>query len=52
MQHDTFLADRTRNMGSSAIREILKLAARPDIISLGGGMPSPDAFPTEFIDEL
>ncbi|MFW6223699.1 MAG: PLP-dependent aminotransferase family protein [Spirochaetota bacterium] len=52
IQQETFLADRTRNMGSSAIREILKLAARPDIISLGGGMPSPDAFPTEFIDEL
>jgi 2-aminoadipate transaminase len=52
MQHDTFLAGRTHTMGSSAIREILKLAARPDIISLGGGMPSPDAFPTEFIDEL
>ena len=52
MQQDTFLAGRTRNMGSSAIREILKLAAQPDIISLGGGMPSPDAFPTEFIDEL
>ncbi|MFP4637143.1 MAG: PLP-dependent aminotransferase family protein [Spirochaetaceae bacterium] len=47
-----FLAPRTRNMGSSAIREILKLAAQPDIISLGGGMPSPDAFPTDIVDEL
>lgn len=52
MQSEDFLAARTQHMGSSAIREILKLAARPDIISLGGGMPSPDAFPTEFIDEL
>jgi 2-aminoadipate transaminase len=52
MHTEEFLAGRTRNMGSSAIREILKLAAQPDIISLGGGMPSPDAFPTEFIDEL
>jgi 2-aminoadipate transaminase len=52
MQGDSLLAGRTQNMGSSAIREILKLAAQPDIISLGGGMPSPDAFPTEFIDEL
>jgi 2-aminoadipate transaminase len=52
IQSEQFLAGRTRTMGSSAIREILKLAAQPDIISLGGGMPSPDAFPTEFIDEL
>jgi 2-aminoadipate transaminase len=49
---DELLAHRTQNMGSSAIREILKLAAQPDIISLGGGMPSPDAFPTQFIDEM
>ena len=49
---DDLLAHRTQNMGSSAIREILKLAAQPDIISLGGGMPSPDAFPTQFIDEM
>lgn len=52
MTVEDMLASRTQNMGSSAIREILKLAAQPDIISLGGGMPSPDAFPTEYIDEL
>ncbi|MFO8065384.1 MAG: PLP-dependent aminotransferase family protein, partial [Spirochaetia bacterium] len=52
MKIDKMLASRTQNMGSSAIREILKLAASPDIISLGGGMPSPDAFPTDFVDEM
>lgn len=34
-------------MGSSAIRELLKLTEQPDIISFGGGMPAPDVFPTE-----
>ncbi len=34
-------------MGSSAIRELLKLTEQPDIISFGGGMPAPDVFPAE-----
>jgi 2-aminoadipate transaminase len=34
-------------MGSSAIRELLKLTEQPDIISFGGGLPAPDVFPTE-----
>jgi 2-aminoadipate transaminase len=34
-------------MGSSAIRELLKLTEKPDIISFGGGMPAPDVFPVE-----
>jgi 2-aminoadipate transaminase len=40
-------AQRTQRMGSSAIRELLKLTEEPDIISFGGGMPAPDVFPTE-----
>jgi 2-aminoadipate transaminase len=40
-------AQRTQRMGSSAIRELLKLTEQPDIISFGGGMPAPDVFPTE-----
>jgi 2-aminoadipate transaminase len=34
-------------MGSSAIRELLKLTEKPDIISFGGGMPAPEVFPVE-----
>jgi 2-aminoadipate transaminase len=34
-------------MKGSAIRELLKLTERPDVISFGGGMPAPDVFPTE-----
>lgn len=42
---DHRFAQRTQRMGSSAIRELLKLTERPDIISFGGGMPAPDVFP-------
>jgi 2-aminoadipate transaminase len=38
-------AQRTQRMTSSAIRELLKLTERADIISFGGGLPAPDAFP-------
>jgi 2-aminoadipate transaminase len=40
-------AQRTQRMTSSAIRELLKLTARPDIISFGGGLPAPELFPVE-----
>jgi 2-aminoadipate transaminase len=36
---------RTRNMTSSAIRELLKLTADPEIISFAGGLPAPEVFP-------
>jgi len=44
---DHRFAQRTQRMGSSAIRELLKLTEQPDIISFGGGMPAPDVFPLE-----
>lgn len=38
-------AHRTRKMGSSVIRELLKLTEQPDIISFAGGLPAPEVFP-------
>ena len=38
---------RTHNMGSSAIRELLKLTQQPDLISFAGGLPAPELFPIE-----
>jgi len=38
-------------MGSSAIRELLKLTELPDIISFAGGLPAPDVFPYEAFTE-
>lgn len=43
-------AQRTQRIGSSAIRELLKLTEQPDIISFGGGLPAPDVFPTKEIE--
>lgn len=43
------LARRAGHLTSSAIRDLLRLAGRPDVISLAGGLPDPDAFP---VDEI
>jgi 2-aminoadipate transaminase len=39
----------SKGMKRSAIRELLKLTQRPEVISFAGGLPSPDSFP---VDEL
>ena len=41
---------RTLGMTSSAIRELLKLTADPEIISFAGGLPAPEVFPTAEIE--
>jgi 2-aminoadipate transaminase len=38
-------AQRTKGIKSSAIRELLKVTQRPEIISFAGGLPAPDVFP-------
>jgi 2-aminoadipate transaminase len=40
-------AQRTKNIKSSAIRELLKITQNPEIISFAGGLPAPDVFPVE-----
>ena len=40
-------AQRMQNMGSSIIRELLKITQDPEIISFGGGLPAPEVFPVE-----
>jgi 2-aminoadipate transaminase len=42
---DHVWADRTKHMQSSIIRELLKFTMQPDVISLAGGLPAPEAFP-------
>ncbi len=39
------LAERTRGMNASFIREILKTTEQPGVLSLAGGLPSPQSFP-------
>lgn len=40
-------SERAQQLQSSAIREILKITVRPEVISFAGGLPSPAAFPVE-----
>jgi 2-aminoadipate transaminase len=42
-------ASRMTKMKSSAVREILKVTERPDIISFAGGLPAPELFPIDAI---
>ena len=38
---------RILEMDTSAVREVLALTAKPDIISFAGGLPAPESFPVE-----
>lgn len=42
---------RTKGIKSSAIRELLKITQKPEIISLAGGLPAPDVFPIKRFQE-
>lgn len=48
---DDRFAQRTDGIGSSAIRELLKLTSLPDVISFAGGLPAPEMFPIERFKE-
>ncbi len=52
MDYSSLLAGRTKLMEANAIREILKVVSNPGIISLAGGIPSPDSFPMDIFEEL
>jgi len=45
------LARRAERMNPSVIREILKITERPGVLSLAGGLPSPDTFPVQAMRE-
>lgn len=45
------LSKRAQALTSSAIREILKVTERPEVISFAGGLPSPATFPVQRMRE-
>lgn len=51
MNWDSLFAARTQQMKRSTVREILKLTAKPEVISFAGGLPAPELFPVERIRE-
>ena len=52
LEAGSLFANRLGKMEGSAIRELLKQAGSKDIISLGGGYPSPESFPLTTISLL
>ena len=47
-----FLSDNAKSMRRSAIRDLLKVANRPEIISFGGGFPNAKTFPVDNLKEI
>jgi 2-aminoadipate transaminase len=45
-------AQRTRGMTSSAMRDLMAVTARPDVISLAGGLPDTSTFSPELFTDL
>jgi 2-aminoadipate transaminase len=51
-RYEALFAARTRGMKSSAMREMMALTERPDVISLAGGLPDTSTFPPDLYAEL
>jgi 2-aminoadipate transaminase len=49
---EQIFSESAKGMKRSAIREILKLTQKPEVISFGGGLPSPESFPVEDLKEI
>lgn len=52
MDYEKLYSDNAKKMRSSEIRELLELSQQPDVISFAGGLPNPDAFPIDQINEI
>lgn len=46
-RYAALFAGRTRGMRSSAMRDMMEITARPEVISLAGGLPDTSTFPAE-----
>src|ERR1700722_16876695 len=51
-RYEELFAARTLGMKSSAMREMMALTERPDVISLAGGLPDTTTFPPELYAKL
>ncbi len=51
-RYESLFAARTRGMKSSAMREMMALTERPDVISLAGGLPDTSTFAPELYAKL
>src|SRR4051794_13131419 len=51
-RYAALFASRTRVMTSSAMRDLMAITARPEVISLAGGLPDTSTFPAEDVAAL
>jgi 2-aminoadipate transaminase len=51
-RYAALFADRTKVMKSSAMRDLMALTAREDVISFSGGLPDTSTFPPGFFTEI
>jgi 2-aminoadipate transaminase len=51
-RYENLFAERTRGMRSSAMRDMMSLTERPEVISLAGGLPETRTFPPELYAKL
>lgn len=52
MDYNTLFSKAVSRSKASAIRELLKVISRPEIISFAGGLPDPELFPQEEIKNI
>ncbi len=46
-KYEGFYAKRTSGMRSSVMRDLMAITARPDVITLAGGLPNTESFPAK-----
>src|SRR5487761_1362214 len=51
-RYEALFAARTRGMKSSAMRDMMSLTERPEVISLAGGLPDTSTFAPELYAKL
>lgn len=51
MRWNMFFAKQTERTTRSAIREMLKFTSQPDVISFAGGLPAPELFPVQRLQQ-
>ncbi len=51
-RYENLFAQRTQGMRSSAMRDMMSLTERPEVISLAGGLPETGTFPPELYAKL
>ena len=52
MNYNKLFSQVVSRSKASAIRELLKIISRPEIISFAGGLPDPTLFPTQDVADI